>query len=532
MLKLYKKIIKGGMGLVIVITMFGITPAMGGPLTLKGDWGQITASGYLREYLSMNLQDAFPRDNSNDRYQLSMARTALQLYLDGNVGEIGFHFVGREVREIQTPYLHRLSNYGAAQGKSLIKDYYDQDRIREFYLDIPLSLIGISHSSLRLGKQQVVFGSTDFFHALDQVEGYDLSWRTFLVPENEDVRKPLVMANFMFGIPKLQGQLQLLLIPGFANQSEQFGNTYDLFGGRWANQPNKGVDFIGGALPVLPYNYDTKDANGEAFEGGVRWTGIAGGVNYSLVYLHQHNPDPVANSFANPYKAAPRGTQFVNSVFGDLIYPQINLVGGTANVYSNWANAVFSTEVAYTFNKPYNVGRDPLKTCDTTGALTGGIPGLCGVKTFDTVQVMLRMDKTNMHWAQDLLHSFAPPFFSVQVFDTFIPGMHKSDDVVSLVGYAAELPRNQLIATMILGWGYKHNTINPQIAGGVDGTHGGGFVIPSVQFVYGDHIRVKLEADLFFDSGHNISGGNSGGTYLFGYFHNNDQLFLRATYLF
>src|SRR5699024_9410615 len=142
-------------------------------------------------------------------------------------------------------------------------------------------------------------GNTDFFHVLDAVEGFDYTWRSFLDPANAEIRKPLIMANLMINIPELQGQAQFLVIPGApVNRRRDFGNTYDIFGGRWANQPYKAVDFIhaGDGHPagaLVPYNYRSEDADTRDIAGGFRWSGRVGGSNYSLVYLYQHNPDPV-----------------------------------------------------------------------------------------------------------------------------------------------------------------------------------------------------------------------------------------------
>ena len=491
-------------------------------LSVEGDWGHLNFSGWGREYISANLQNAFPAGGANTRGQLSMARSSVQIWADGKIGAVGVHAIARLTREIETPYLRRLDNAGANLGGTLAHDQYssDRDALRELYFNIPLPALG-ARSSLQVGKQQVAFGNTDFFHVLDAVNGFDFTWRTFLVPENEDIRKPLVMANLMINIPKLDGQAQFLVIPGSVNRGDDFGNDYDLFGGRWANQPFKAVDFIhaGNEHPALvPYNYRSQGADTNKVAGGFRWSGRVGGSNYSFVALRQHNGDPVINSASNPYKQQPIG------LLGDTIFPFVNIIGLTGNTYAKWADAVFSTEIGYTFDKPYNMGTDPSQCA-------GNIPGLCGVKTKNTMQMVVRMDKS-LNWAQPLLKTFAPPFFSLQAFDTYVPGLTRSDDIVDLVGFTARKAKHTTILTAILGLNYRNNTIQPGLAGGIDLTNGGGFLVPNITFAPGNHWRIRLEADLFFPKGSNELGGDSSDTHLFGYFKNNNQLFVRVGYQF
>lgn len=489
-----------------------------------GDWGSITVNTRLRQYLSVNLSDPFPADNHDDRWGVSMVRTGASLFVDGDLKGVGFHVLGRLVREQSTGYLNRLQAHGADLGGSLPRDFYDQNELREWYVDVPLTLLGIplGHGSkLRVGKQQVAFGNTDFFHVLDQVNGFDYTWRSFLVGENEEIRKPLFMANLIVNLPQFNGQAQFLLIPGAGfNRERDYGNNYDIFGGRWANQPYKAVDFIdGGGAALVPYNYESRDADTRDPGYAFRWNGHFGGSNYSLVYLHQHNGDPVFNSKTNPWKQTPKG------VLGDAIYPFVDIIGVTANTFiGGWLDAVLSTEIGYTFDKPYNIGTNPVPCA-------GGIPGLCGIQTEDTLQAVLRIDK-QLRFLEGILKTRTTPFFSLQVFETWVPGLKAKDGLVSLAGYAAPLTPHQTILTGILSWSYMNASINPGLAGGVDLTHGGSaFFIPSIDFHFGNHWRIKVEADLFFSEGNKITGDSSD-TYLLDYFDNNNQFMTRITYQF
>ncbi|MES1943936.1 hypothetical protein PC39_07474 [Salinisphaera sp. PC39] len=491
-------------------------------MSYSGDGWEITAFGYLRQYVSMNLEDP-PENPGDDKYRLSMVRTQFQPALEGNVGPVDFRIQARSVREMETGYLEDLEDLGANSGDDLVEDIYDNDEIREAYIDFDLT----NTTNVRLGRQQVAFGETDFFQALDLIHGFDYTWRSFLVSENEDSRKPLNMLNITQQVTPWQGAFQVLLIPGGdLNRDRDFGTSYGLSGGRWSNQPNKGVDFLNPG--VSPYQYDHKEGDTDDLKGAIRWTGLTpgGGINYSFNYLHVHNPDPVFNSVFAPYEG-----DGPDNGFASLIYPIIDVIGFTASGYSTKADAVFSTEIAYAMDKPFNVGQDP-SVCGATGQ--AAIAGICGVDEKDVVSLMIRMDK-QVDWTQTVFKTSRPSFFSVQIFDDYIVDLEDSDDLVQLVGYSADPKSHSVIATAILGLNYKNDTINPQLAGGYDVSYGGGFVIPSVQFVWGNHWRLKLEADIFFDDGSTPPPGSpatSDDTTIFGYFDHNDQLMARLTYQF
>lgn len=467
---------------------------------------KIRLGGYLREHLSFNLQDP-PETSKNDRFDISMARSTLQLESDISKGDdIKFHIVGRVAGEIKTDYLARLEALGGGH------DYNSHaSDIREFFVELKPS----DRVQVRLGKQQIVWGETDFFQAMDLVQGYDYTWRSFLEGENEDYRKPLITGNLMVQVPEAGGALQLFVRPGL-DSKYSIGNTYDLDGGRWANQPNKGVNFF--KLGV-PYNYRHPDGNVDDVTGGVRWTGLAGPINYSLAWLRTLGPNPVVN----PNSAL--GGQFYKSqaigALGEFFYPKVDVFGVTASVAPDVLNAVFSTEIAYTKDQLFNVG---------TNFLGGTLPGFQGVIAKDTLRYMVRMDKQLD--LTSLLGTTHPSFFSVQFFDTVIMDYKGADDIVDMAGYGGAKKEHSAIATMVLGLNYLSDRINPQLAGGYDISYGGGFLIPSVSFAFGDKWRLNVEADLFFPKSDKKPGEVERDTHLLGYFSNNSQLSTRLTYQF
>ncbi len=511
------------------------------------------ASGYLRQYISINLENPYLLDpdtafvtnerKGNYRYDISMARTVGKLDLYKDFGASQLFVSGRVSQEYETNYLRDLQKVmdqwaqtGGANKSSvdLMDDVYNEVALRELWWQTDVR----PTSTLKLGKQQVVWGETDFFQSLDVIHGYDFRWRSFLEPENEELRKPLWMVNFVERFDTVDGSLQVIYIPGRMNAADQRGNNYDVEGGRWANNPNKGISFEAAPFGAnVPYNYDHKAADMNDAAYGLRWSGIYGDWGYSLGWFRGPaqipviNPNPAANSDGlngERFRGAYKGQYASNpaNTVGELIFPHINVFGVTANRYVESVDAVFSTEVSFIPNNPYNVG---VAAGEAGGC--GFFPGFCGIIEKDVVKTMIRMDKqVNL---QSLIGTSRPSFLSVQLFDTWITNYSRNDGVVNLAGFSGRTKEHSAILTGILAMNYSNDRINPTLALGTDLTYGGGFVIPSVEYVYGDNWRFRAEADIFFDRRSQkdaLQGFND--TNLFGYFSGNDQLSFRVTYQF
>ena len=80
-----------------------------------------------------------------------------------------------------------LPGFGAGTQDDLVLDDYDSTELRELYTTFTLG----DRFHFKLGRQQVVWGETDFFRAMDIIHGYDLRWRSFLELENEELRRLL-----------------------------------------------------------------------------------------------------------------------------------------------------------------------------------------------------------------------------------------------------------------------------------------------------------------------------------------------------
>jgi hypothetical protein len=471
--------------------------------------GDFELNGYVRQYLSFNLDDV-PETGDDDKYDLSMNRLQVLMQLQGKVGKARMTVIGRVVREQITNYLQDLEDLvetplpSGAVVDADFKDEYDDEELREFYLDIPVG----ERINLRLGKQQVVWGETDFFQAMDVVHGYDQTWRSFLEPENEEWRKPLILANANISIPELNGTLQLLARPGFDDE-EDIGNSYDMFGGRWSQNGSRGFDLnavrpaadVALGIPSLPFDFHHSEGDTDDAHYGGRWSGTFGpndDVSYSLNYYHTQSQNPVLFPSERTPSEDPMGLAFV--------YPEIDIFGGTLSGYIPFIDSVYRIEVAYTPDHPINnINFEVMEK--------------------DFVRAMLGLD-TNLR-LQTLIGTSNASMLSLQVFNTYIDNFDKEEKIINAFGTTED--KNTTWVTGIFTLPYKMDTITGQLVAVHDTSNGGGVLAPSVEFQFGPSWRVKFEGDLFY--GGKRSDGPGGAT-LFGSFDHADQFLTRVTYQF
>lgn len=526
-----------------------------------GDF-KFALSGYVRGWVSLNLENqaelltknqnsrltAFPfgpglgtpstLPNRHSRWKLSQVRGSVLVDADASWQGLKFKAIARLDREYKTNYLEDLEDLrstGAlptSNGKS-ITDGYNNFDFREFWIEAPIG----DRVTVKFGRQQLVWGETDFFQALDLVHGYDLSWRLFLEGENEEWRKPLILLSTKIRIPEYNGLIAAYVRPGL-DRCEDIGNTYDYGGGRWFFAPYRGFN----ALEINRPNCNTKGADQDKWTYGIRWQGEAYGVNYSVAYLKAAAADPVLNpnSPGRYYKGnAPTGTGSLSVGPGgapvpftasDILHPNIDIVGFTISGYSDTLDAVLSTEVAYVIDQPYNIGLGQFSAAGFFGGTASGISsgiGLDGIIEKDVLITMLRADK-NLKF-EELLGTTRPSFSSIQIFNRQIINFKKSDEIARLFFYGSRRAEFDTILTAFTVLNYRNDEINPGFAIGFDLLRGGGFAIPSVSMTFGDKWLAKLEADIFWDNASNSQQLSGQGSQLFGYLKGASQLALRVT---
>jgi hypothetical protein len=455
-------------------------------------------SGYARTYFGMGLED-HEETPEDDKFDLTMARATLLIDTDIYTGPVSWKIVSRFDREYKTDYMDSLQRITAGTGTAgeagSSNNYMDQyntnhlqEFFREYYADFSLF---DGKLNMRVGKQQLVWGESDFFQAMDLVHGFDYRWRLFF-ENNEDWRKPLFLVNFDLDLyDELGGSLNFFIRPGL-DRDDDVGSNYNIEGGRWIPHPYRGVDFTA----FTDYNADHTDGSQDDPTFGFRWNSEIGSIGYSVAFLRTFNPTPMMNPAVSGSTAffGVDGTQThfsevpENGVLGDWIYPHINVFGVSANGYAQMIDSTLSAEVAFIPNKPFNFGQ-----------LASDLPGWGGIIEKDTLVTMFRIDKEFK--LGKYIGTNRPSLSSVQLFDTWILDHSDSDEIVEFASFGAQKREHTAYLTVFTLLNFKRDTINPMFVAGTDLSNGGGFGIAAVEFVFGDDWRVKLEADLWWNDG-------------------------------
>lgn len=502
--------------------------------------GDMNFSGYARGYAGWNLSDP-PELPGNDRYRNSMLRGQLYLEALSKNPTLQWKVAGRLAREHKTGYLNDLEQLtrthpGAFADPSFnVTDVYRASDIREAWMQFQPT----ENLNVKLGRQQVVWGETDLFQALDVIHGYDFTWAP-LLEEPDETRKPLILLNTTLGVPAADGSLQLVIRPGW-DGTKWLGSTFDLSGGRARVDGYKGASSVFGN----GFDYDHPEGKKDKVTYALRWKGLASGVNYHLSYVKAHyTRNVIANSVFSPYVKAP--TPAGAGGILNWIIPIVDVYGVGANTYSQSLNTVLTGELVYTKGEPFNVGVVPNGAVATSASCLGGVAtvpqftsfsGLCGVKRKNTMMAMLRAERT--FETMDTLGTSSALSASLQLFHTRILGFNDAEELVQSIGYPARLKQDSTFASLVLRAPFMGDRLTPTVALGRDITNRGTLFAAAVDYELGTHWRLRAEADMF--SGNSSISMNQFGPFylpvgdasgLPGLLEHNSRFYLRATYQF
>lgn len=146
--------------------------------------------------------------------------------------------------------------------------------LRECFFDLYTDI-----ADIRLGKQQVVWGTADGVKILDRVCPTDM--REFTLDNSVDSRIPLWMLNLEVA-PTVNSTIQFLLIPDYQpNYYAPAGAPFAYRTVEIAAQPIPGV-----TVKTIDERPEHTFRNSKI---GVRWLNVIKGFEYTLNYLHTYN---------------------------------------------------------------------------------------------------------------------------------------------------------------------------------------------------------------------------------------------------
>ncbi len=215
----------------------------------------------------------------------------------------------------------------------------DEDEYRA-YLDLREAFVDLTFEKfdLRLGKQQVIWGTTDGFRVLDVVNPLD--YKEFSLSEFLDSRIPLWMAKFEYYLT-LDFSLQALIIPEMQFvELAKAGSEYAL---------NNLVSIPSGIQLIID-DIEEPDESFENTEYGLKFIGFYEGWDFTFNYLYTWDDVPVVKQTLD----ATTATLTISPE-----HERLHIVGGSvANVF---LDAVVRGELAVNIGKYFSVD-DPAVT--------------------------------------------------------------------------------------------------------------------------------------------------------------------------
>ncbi len=371
--------------------------------------GTMIFTGKLEVRNSWRLEDTedytYPQ---MDAGQLSEQRNMLKLEWDHNLDDVtrdlGFglkyHLLGRAYYDsIFDSGPHEWQDARDAN-KDDIDDYKSEIEMREAYVDLTKG-----DYFLRLGKQNIVWGETDMFRLLDQINPLDNYHG--LIEDLDEKRVPLWMARMTIGTgnigPISSPNLDAFIAPCWEDEDDYLGPGAPA-----------GTSFATPSAPSDPLpefiTYSTGEEHPDNGLKDARWGVKVGGIfgdnlTLSLAHFKTYNGYQPRMTSSNFIEVA-EGVYAPTNMKLDMVAEDFQVTGGSFNYYDGATDTVYRGEVAYSWDEPVciesiNFGSDP------------SLAGAGEVAKKDIARFMVGFDK--YVWLR-ALNSNKPFLFSMQYF--------------------------------------------------------------------------------------------------------------------
>jgi hypothetical protein len=244
-----------------------------------------------------------------------------------------------------------------------------ENRLREAYIDLRLKAMPLS---MRLGRQQIVWGETDNFRLLDRVNSLDLTWH--LQQESwDELRIPYWMIKLLYDVGRV-GVLSDAFFEAYWNPGDWYPNKRAFLPRPWSVPATNPLELAGGFLGTQRLANDTRlfgqgDYHrnpGDNSQMGIRFNAVAPpGIQFTFNYFYQRwaGGDDGTNSAAvkaildetKANEALAKGTLPVEAT-----YPYVHAFGVSLNYADDERTlAVYRTEMVYELGVPFNDASKP-----------------------------------------------------------------------------------------------------------------------------------------------------------------------------
>ena len=232
----------------------------------------LTVSGFLKNATSVNLDDLD---------EFLKIRSTAQFEAEYRLTE-NFHLF-TIFREFYDSVYDAEDTWERRKNRKHLSRTKDTDWLRECYIDFYSQNLDI-----RIGKQQVVWGTADGVKILDVVNPFDmrefnLEWTRKL---DADSRIPLWMLKLEYA-PTVNGTLQFLFIPDF--EPNFMAPAYAPYAVRAKNAGEERLNTLRNLGARVNIHNKKPGQSIENARIGVRWLDVIKGFEYTLNYLHGYD---------------------------------------------------------------------------------------------------------------------------------------------------------------------------------------------------------------------------------------------------
>jgi hypothetical protein len=364
-----------------------------------GDFQPVQQRNTLRAGLDLQLVSSgkLISELSSERREVPWVRNAsLHLLYRGVYDSIYDWVPGGNLFDLTGKAVGTMNDLTSSQRK---RGRFADNSLREAFIDLELKEVPLS---FRFGRQQIVWGETDFFRLMDRVNSLDLTWHLQQEIEVqkgwERIRVPSWMLKWNFQLPEM-GPVSDAFLEGYWNP------------GDWNPAKRGFLTFYPWSIPLAdPYSDflpnglaegdlfrqgDYSRNPGENSQVGIRFAGYAGGVNFALAYFWQRwSGDDGSNSaVVEAIRDEERALAAVSEgkLPAEFIAPYTHTIGISGNYYEeSFTEAVLKAEMVYIFGVPFQDGDKPSPVLPSF---------LFGTSKRDMWQGMLGFDRpTSIPW--------------------------------------------------------------------------------------------------------------------------------------
>lgn len=487
----------GVLGLVLL-------PGVGNTVDLAD--GQLSVSGFLRGNVAYSLKHDNPNNlalqtlgyDAKDDQDLNLARLFLVTDFDyrpdslrgGLFDSVRFFARTRVNYDFTQDVSSGVSDYDAfaldfKHDSTLARHSSDTVAVElwEAFADVRKD-----NQWWRLGRQNIVWGEADAIRLLDVVNALD-STQQFFAGEGElfDHRRvPVWAARMTYEFLSLPGNsLDVFVIPGDYVPTPAADIGSPVRASPIADAPGFTVPVPDPAnfcfvppcpVPGLLLFDEANDRRGD-WEGGIRWLGEVGGVQYTLNYISKIDQDGVTIAIPGPLFGLFPG---VSPATGDILRvgletqrKRLDIFGASFNWFHEALGAVWRGEITHVPNQRYgNV--TPL--------------GSTALKKRGTTRWVIGFDRPSFIFPTEQSMSV-----SLQWFQT----VREDDNVLDLA--AAPVDKRETNFSLLLSQPVMHNQLFFEMLGIID-TDDAYLWQPQIRYQPGNHWRMALYANLFSGS--------------------------------